>query len=135
MLIGLSPYIVPADEKEPPIVCPLDEQLLEDYFKLCVANGAKPVAVVLPIRQSLRRIYNANVVKTFRDTINKLVKKYGTAFVDLLDDPCMDSRFLDRARFNPNGGLAALPCENYLVGKCFEHARRVFQYTEDILSE
>lgn len=106
VLIGLAPYAVSENDKKSPIVLPLEVKILEDYIKLCVDNGAKPFVVVLPVRQSLRKIYKADVLKLFRDRINRVVKKYNAAFIDLLDVKLVDSCFQDKMHLNSEGGAA-----------------------------
>ncbi len=78
-LIGLAP------------VQKIEEKVLEDYIKLCVDNGAKPVCVVLPVSATVKKNYNANDLKLFRETINKVVKKYKAEFIDLFDDKPADA--------------------------------------------
>jgi hypothetical protein len=103
VLIGLSPYIISMNDKEPPVVCAIDEKILDGYIKLCVDNGAKPVVVVLPVHPSLKKNYSSDVLKIFRDTINKVVKKYKATFVDFLAINFIDKRFQDNAHLNSNG--------------------------------
>ena len=59
VLIGLSPAQA------------VEENVLGDYFKLCFDKGAKVSVVVLPVNSAVRKTYNADAVKTFRDTINR----------------------------------------------------------------
>lgn len=106
VLIGLSPYNFSANDKKPPTACPVDEKVLDNYFKLCVDNGAKPVCVVLPVNSAFKKTYNADVLKAFRDTINKVVKKYKASFVDLLDVKLADKLFQNKSRLNSEGAAA-----------------------------
>ncbi|MBR4905170.1 MAG: hypothetical protein IKZ53_10935 [Selenomonadaceae bacterium] len=106
VLIGLSPYIVSANDKEPPVVCAVEEKVLDDYLKLCVDNGAKPVCVVLPVNSAVKKIYNADVLKAFRDTINNVVRKYKATFIDLLDVEIAEKLFKDKAHLNSEGSAA-----------------------------
>ena len=101
VLIGLSPYLV--SDKEPPVVCTVEEKILEDYVKLCLDNGAKPVVFVLPVHPALKKTYKADVLKNFRDTINKVVKKHKAAFVDFLAANFLDKRFKDKAHLTSDG--------------------------------
>lgn len=71
VLIGLMPYIISENDKEPPTVCAVEEKILEDYFKLCLANGTKPVVVTLPIHPALKITYDTDVLKLFRSTTKK----------------------------------------------------------------
>ncbi|MBR4903185.1 MAG: CDP-glycerol glycerophosphotransferase family protein [Selenomonadaceae bacterium] len=106
VLIGLSPYTVPANDKEPPAVCKVAEKVLDDYIKLCLDSGAKPVCVVLPVNAAVKKIYNANVLKAFRDTINNVVRKYKATFIDLLDVEIAEKLFKDKAHLNSEGSAA-----------------------------
>ena len=106
VLIGLSPYIVSENDKEPPTVCRVEEKVLEEYLKLCLDNGARPVVVVLPVRASLKKNYNSDVLKTFRDSIKKVGNKYKFVFVDLLDAKLSDKCFESIARLNSEGAAA-----------------------------
>ena len=102
-LIELSPY---KNDTEPPSACAVDEKILENRIKLCLDNGSKPVVVVLPVQAALKKNYNADVLKLFRDTINKVVKKYKAAFIDLLDVKLADKYFQDKAHLNSEGAAA-----------------------------
>ena len=106
VLIGLSPYNFSVNGKEPPTACPIEEKVLDNYFKLCVDNGAKPVCVVLPVNAAVKKTYNANVLKAFRDSINKVVKKYKASFVDLLDVKLANKLFQNKSRLNSEGAAA-----------------------------
>ena len=106
VIIGLSPYILPKNDSEPLVAWDVKTNalVLEDYFKLCLDNGAKPVVVVLPVHSSLKKNYNADVLKTFRDTINQVVKKFqSSAFIDLLDVTLSNVRFQDKTHLNSEG--------------------------------
>ena len=106
VLIGLSPYILPQNDTEPLVAWDVktNASVLEDYFKLCLDNGAKPVVVVLPVHSSLKKNYNTDVLKTFRDTINQVVRKFqSSAFIDLLDIGLSNVRFQDKTHLNSEG--------------------------------
>ncbi|MBR0060502.1 MAG: hypothetical protein IJP68_03380, partial [Selenomonadaceae bacterium] len=93
VLIGLSPAQA------------VDENVLEDYFKLCLDKGAKVAVAVLPVNSAVRKTYNADVVKTFRDTINKARGKTGwrAKFIDLLDIVLPSKLFQDELHLNAEG--------------------------------
>lgn len=105
VLIGLFPYNFPTNDKEPPTVCPVDEKVLEDYFKLCLDNGTKPVVITLPVHSELKKNYDADVLNLFRNTINKVIKKTGwrAKFIDLLDINLLDQRFQDKSHLTSEG--------------------------------
>lgn len=106
VLIGLSPYNFSASDKESPTACPIDEKILADYFKLCVDNSAKPVGVVLPVKQSIRKSYKVAVLKLFFDTINKIARQHRASFINLLDVKVSDELFQNRSRLNSDGVMA-----------------------------
>ena len=106
VLIGLTPYTIPKDEKELSIALQLEEKVLSDYVKLCLDNGAKPVCFVLPVNSALKKAYNDNVLKTFRDTINKVVKKYKATFIDLLDVALAKACFQNNTHLSSEGAAA-----------------------------
>ena len=107
VLIGLTPYVISDNDKEPLVVCVVDKKILENYFKLCLDNGAKPVVVVMPVHPSLKKNYNAEVLELFRNTINELVKKYNAVFIDLLAVNFLAKRFQDETRLNQVGQAIA----------------------------
>ena len=97
----------------------VEEKVLGDYFKLCLDNGAKPAVVVLPVHPNVKKTYNADALKLFRDTINKLVKNYKATFIDLLDVGIAGWCFKDGAHLNAEGAkvVAVLLSEKlYLKG-------------------
>ena len=96
VLIGLSPAQA------------VEENVLGDYFKLCLDKGAKPVVVVLPVNAAVRKTYNADTLKAFRDTINRIRKKTGwrAKFIDLLDIGLADKLFQDETHLNAEGKAA-----------------------------
>ncbi len=97
----------------------VEEKVLEDYFKLCLDNGAKPVAVVLPVHPTIKKTYKADAVKLFRDAIKRVVKKFEAAFVDLLDISLSDKLFQDKTHLNSEGAAAVtalLSVQLYLKG-------------------
>lgn len=106
VLIGLSPYVVTEKTKEPLVAWDVKKniQILEEYLRLCLDNGAKPVVVALPVSSTAKKNYKADVLKLFRDTINKVGKKYNNfAFIDLLDTPLDDAYFQDKAHLKSWG--------------------------------
>lgn len=118
VIIGLAPYAVSENDEEPLIALPLEKKIFEDYVKLCLDKGAKPVCIVLPVNSALKKTYNDNVLKIFRDTINEVVKKYKATFIDLLDVKLADSCFQDRMHLSSEGGAAvgALLIERLYLG-------------------
>ena len=116
----MFPYNFPTNDKEPPTVCPVDEKVLEDYFKLCLDNGTKPVVITMPVHSALKKNYDADVLKLFRNTINKVIKKTGwrAKFIDLLDIAISDKRFQDKSHLTSEGKaiVTALLSERLFFG-------------------
>lgn len=109
VLIGLSPYILPQNDAEPLVAWDVQTNapVLEEYIKLCLDNGTKPVVVVLPVNPVLRKTYNADLVKLFRDAINPVVKKHvSSVFIDLLDVKPNVKCFQDNTHLNSEGAAA-----------------------------
>ena len=95
-LIGLEP-------------CVVEEKVLEDHIKLCANKGAKVAVVVLPVNAAVKKTYNAAVIKTFRDTINKVREKttgWRAKFIDLLDIGLAAKLFQDETHLNAEGKAA-----------------------------
>ncbi len=86
----------------------VEEKVLEDYFKLCLDHGAKPVAVVLPVHPMIKKTYKADVLKNFRDAINKVRKNtnWKAKFINLLDINLSDKLFQDKTHLNSEGAAA-----------------------------
>ncbi|MBR0061884.1 MAG: CDP-glycerol glycerophosphotransferase family protein, partial [Selenomonadaceae bacterium] len=62
--------------------------------------------VVLPVHSNVKKTYNADAVKAFRETINKVVKKHKAAFIDLLDFKLSDKLLQDNAHLKIEGKAA-----------------------------
>ncbi|MBR6013393.1 MAG: CDP-glycerol glycerophosphotransferase family protein [Selenomonadaceae bacterium] len=60
-------------------------QVLKQYIKLCTVNNAKPVGVVFPPSPAVRKTYDQNILKTFRETLQKLEKESDFICVDMFD--------------------------------------------------
>ena len=60
-------------------------QILRDYIKLCLDNGAKPVGVVLPFALIMQRNFNTELLKLFRMTIHRLEENFDFTCVDMFD--------------------------------------------------
>jgi hypothetical protein len=62
----------------------------------------------LPVHSALKKNYNADVVKIFRDTINKVREKYGwkPKFINLFDVGIANNCFQDKCHLNSEGKLA-----------------------------
>ncbi len=111
-------------------------QILKDYIELCLANGAKPVGVVLPFAPIARKNYDAEVLKTFRETIRSLEENYDFMCVDMFENLDYDS-FGDMTHLNLGGSISIhslfamklyernlIPIESFLDMK-YEYFRRL----------
>ena len=78
-------------------------QILEDYIKLCLDNGAKPIAVVWPFAPAMRENYDKELLLHFRNTLKLLEKSYDFQFIDLFDLPLGYDCFYNMAHLNLRG--------------------------------
>ena len=60
-------------------------QILKDYIKLRLDNGAKPVGVVFPFAPAMRENYSAELLTPFRLAIRQLEESYDFTCIDLFD--------------------------------------------------
>lgn len=58
--------------------------ILKDYIKLCLQNGAKPVGMIFPFAPIIRQNYDEELLTLFRLAIRKLEESYDFTCVDLL---------------------------------------------------
>ena len=82
-------------------------QILEDYIKLCIENGAKPIGFMFPFAPMMHDNYDKQLLTSFRLVINQLTKIYDFHFVDLFDLQLDYSHFYNMAHLNLKGSLAA----------------------------
>ncbi len=94
-----EPKILPENSVEKNI------QILKDYIKLCLANGAKPVGVVFPFAPIARKNYDAELLKSFRETIRQLEENYDFTCVDMFEKLGYDC-FSDMTHLNSNGTIS-----------------------------
>ena len=79
-------------------------QILEDYIKLCLANKAKPIGVVLPYAPLVRRNFDAELLALFREKIRQLEINYDFMCVDWFDHLSYNA-FGDMTHLNLKGNL------------------------------
>ena len=79
-------------------------QIFKDYIELCLANGAKPVGVVLPFSPATKKYYPSKLLKTFRQIINQLKESYDFLSVDWFDHLGYDC-FYDMFYLNSLGAI------------------------------
>lgn len=82
-------------------------QILEDYIKLCLENGAKPIGVMLPFAPMMHDNYNQELLISFRLAMDQLKKIYPFQFVDLFDLRLDYSHFYNMAHLNIKGSIVA----------------------------
>ena len=149
VLIGLSPDTLFRDEKFSADNVEKNLQVLNDYIKLCVDGGAKPVAVLLPYAPSVRESCREKFL-TLRDVLTEFQKLYDFAVVDLFELPLADGYFADDFCLNEQGKFFAscalglkvhekvLPFENLceMTYDFFQVISRTFsqKYFNDVMS-
>ena len=77
--------------------------ILEDYIKLCLEHGAKPIGLVLPYAPIIRKKYSPEQLTLFRRTLATLEKISDFLLIDLFDLPLGYDCFSDMTRLNPRG--------------------------------
>ena len=78
-------------------------QILTDYIDLCLANGAKPVGVVLPVAPVVRKNFDAELLKTFRNAIHQLEETHDFTCVDMFELVINYDSFCDMTHLNARG--------------------------------
>ena len=77
---------------------------LENYIKLCVERGVKPIAVVLPYSPIIHQKYSEAQLAVFRETLRQLEIIYRDfQLIDLFDVPLGYDCFKDSLNLNPRG--------------------------------
>ncbi len=79
-------------------------QILKDYIELCLANGAKPVAIIFPFAPNVRKIYDKKILGSLREELRKLEKSHDFFCVDWYDHLSYDS-FYDMTHLNSKGAM------------------------------
>ena len=82
-------------------------QILKDYIKLCLANGAKPVGVVLPFAPAARKNFDEENLTLFRLAIRQLEESYDFKCIDLFDMQLGYDCFYNMAHLNLRGATLA----------------------------
>lgn len=88
-------------------------KILEDYIKLCLENGAKPIGVTFPFAPAMRKNYDEKLLLTFRMAMNQLEKIYDFTFIDLFDLKLDYSNFYNMAHLNVKGSILATTALNF----------------------
>ena len=79
-------------------------QILKDYIELCLANGAKPVGIILPFAPPVRKTFDTELLATFRKTIHQLEENYDFKCIDWFDHIILP-HFSDMMHLNAEGSL------------------------------
>ncbi|MBE8950477.1 MAG: CDP-glycerol glycerophosphotransferase family protein [Quinella sp. 3Q1] len=82
-------------------------QVLTDYIKFCLDNGAKPVGVVFPFAPAMRKNYDAELLNSFRAVIQRLEQDYDFICVDMFDWRLGYDCFYNMAHLNLKGAALA----------------------------
>lgn len=88
-------------------------KVFEDYIKLCLDHGAKPVGVVLPFAPIIRRHYPKDLLLHFRLALHQFERLYDFALIDLFDLPADYTHFYNPAHLNVKGAKLASAALNY----------------------
>ena len=80
--------------------------ILENYCKLCIDNGARPVVVTVPVERTVQKTFNGDILTCLSNAISALAKNYKVAFVDLLDVKLAKDCFQNKWLLNFAGAAA-----------------------------
>lgn len=88
-------------------------QILEEYIKLCLDNGAKPIAFVLPFAPLMRDKYDRELLISFRRGLSHFRNNYDFKVIDLFDLPLDYSNFYNMAHLNLKGAATVSTIISY----------------------
>ena len=80
-----------------------DYATLKDYIELCLANGAKPIGVVLPFTPAARKSFDRKLVAAFRNMIRRLVENCDFICVNMFGLNLNYDSFCDMTHLNATG--------------------------------
>ena len=78
-------------------------QILRDYIKLCVENGARPVGVVFPVVPAVRKTYDEERLNLFRETIRNFEEDLEFCCFDMFNLNLAYDSFCDMYHMNTKG--------------------------------
>lgn len=78
-------------------------KILESYIRLCIANGAKPIGVTLPVAPIIRKKFDPILLEQFRNAIERLKTVYKFKHIDLFDMPIEYKNFGSMTCLNSSG--------------------------------
>ncbi len=88
-------------------------RVLEDYVKLCVDNGANPIAILFPFATVLKENYNRESLLTLRRELLRLEKIYNLTVIDMFDAQIDYDCFSDMTHLNSKGAALASAAINF----------------------
>ncbi|MBR1647946.1 MAG: CDP-glycerol glycerophosphotransferase family protein [Selenomonadaceae bacterium] len=95
-------------------------RVLEEYIKLCVDNGAKPIGILFPFATVLRENLSRENLFILRRELNRLEKIYNFTFVDMFDAQIGYDCFSDMTHLNLKGAAKFSRAVDFaLCGKNF----------------
>ena len=95
-------------------------RVLEEYIKLCLDNGAKPIGVLFPFATVLHENFNRESLFILRRELKRLESIYDFTFVDMFDADTTYELFGDMAHLNLKGAATASRAVGFLLrGKNF----------------
>ena len=102
VLIGLTADVLFRDSEENLTAEHFNKnfQALNDYIKLCLDNGAKPVGVILPFSQSVRETYRENFLKPFLNILSEFERLYNFQVINFFDEEIPAEIFSDETHLN-----------------------------------
>ena len=110
--------------------------VFEKYIQLCLNNGAKPVAVVLPFSSILRRHYPTELLAHFRQTLRQCERIYDFTVVDLFDLPLGYECFYNLSHLNLKGARrVSTLIDSHLIEKNIIPAETLLSTNYDRLDE
>ena len=95
-------------------------RVLEEYIKLCLDNGAKPIGILFPFATVLRENFGRENLFILRRELNRLEKIYDFTFVDMFDAQIGYDCFGDMTHLNlPGAAKSSRAVDFVLRGKNF----------------
>ena len=109
VLIGLTPDALFLDDKEnfSEKVFEKNFSALENYVKLCLANGAKPVGLILPVAPSVRESYRKKFLEPLEDILAVFEKLYDFKIVNHFEQNIPEKFFADEKHLTSDGAIMA----------------------------
>ena len=88
-------------------------KFLEQYIRLCLEHGAKPIGIVLPFAPILNQKYPRDQLSMFRRILKQLSKAYEFDVIDLFDLPLGYKHFYNLSHLNSEGARLSSILINY----------------------